>query len=507
MDIQSKKRSLDKIYKRRDRYDIPDWQREEVWDNTKKQLLIDSILHGWKLPKFYFQKTADEPETFEVVDGQQRLTAILEFLGNELPLSDKSAKDFRVKYYKDLPQKLSDDFDDFEIEYDEITNADETEVKEFFQRLQNGLRLTSSENLNSIHSNLRDYCRKLSTHSFFKNKVSFPDKRYAFFDATSKIASIEIDGIEIGLRHDDIKEVFESQKSFSAKSAVAKRLEATLDYLDHAFPKKNPVLRNRTIVQSVATLAGKIVVSGKSAGSEASFREFVENFMEELSRQVELGNNATDQDYLLFQRSVSANVRGTAKKRQEILLRKLLGADASFASLLDPAAIAESGITADITRLSDSIANLVSKANDAYSAEHGENLFKTTNKTAPALKKIGIPITDYSSYKTLVEELYFVFWEGPGQRLSTKPNVFVDINMLRTGLLHDTEHGKTKDVKKKKTTIGATFSKYASTATPSTLAPEQFTAVQSKLLSEVERAISKIIAAGFKKITKTARKK
>lgn len=71
--IESKKRALDKIYKRRDRYEIPDWQREEVWPKSKKQLLIDSILLSWKLPKFYFFRTSSDPEEFEVVDGQQRL--------------------------------------------------------------------------------------------------------------------------------------------------------------------------------------------------------------------------------------------------------------------------------------------------------------------------------------------------------------------------------------------------------------------------------------------------
>jgi hypothetical protein len=40
MEMISKKRALDKIYKRRDRYEIPDWQREKVWDTAKKQQLM-----------------------------------------------------------------------------------------------------------------------------------------------------------------------------------------------------------------------------------------------------------------------------------------------------------------------------------------------------------------------------------------------------------------------------------------------------------------------------------
>ena len=64
--------ALDKLYKRRDRYEIPDWQRQEVWGADKERLLIGTILRGWKLPKFYFLKTNDDPEEFDVIDGQQR---------------------------------------------------------------------------------------------------------------------------------------------------------------------------------------------------------------------------------------------------------------------------------------------------------------------------------------------------------------------------------------------------------------------------------------------------
>jgi hypothetical protein len=198
MKMLSDKRAIDKIYKRRNRYEIPEWQRQEVWSQSKKQSLIDSILRGWKLPKFYFLNTNEEPEEFEVVDGQQRLVSIFEFFDNELPLSPKSAEVFGANYYNNLPDPLADKFDDYEIEYDVIQDATEEEVKEFFQRLQEGLPLTSSEKLNSIHSKLRDFVAKLAKHPFFKNKVTVSDKRYGHFDIVAKVAAIEIDGINVG---------------------------------------------------------------------------------------------------------------------------------------------------------------------------------------------------------------------------------------------------------------------------------------------------------------------
>src|SRR5437667_2996028 len=149
MRMLSDERALDKISKRRDRYEIPDWQRQEVWDRAKKQQLIDSILRGWKLPKFYFLKVSDDPESYEVVDGQQRLVTIFEFFENEFPLAEETAEKFGGTRYEELPDNVVDLFDDYEIEFDEIEDASEEEVKEFFQRLQEGLPLTSAEKLNS----------------------------------------------------------------------------------------------------------------------------------------------------------------------------------------------------------------------------------------------------------------------------------------------------------------------------------------------------------------------
>lgn len=246
-----------------------------MWDSAKKQQLIDSILRGWRLLKFYFVKNAEDE--YEVVDGQQRLTAIYEFFANELALTSDSVARFGGAYYKDLKPKYSDAFDDFEIDYDEIEDATEVELKQFFQRLQEGLPLTSSEKLNSVHSKLRDYCKNLAKHAFFKKSVVVPDTRFAHFDIVSKAAVIEIEGIEAGLRYDDTKPVFEAQNNFSATSAAAKRLRAALDFLGSAFPTANALLKNRTVVQSVISLCCRLVATGNSAGLEKKVASFIQH--------------------------------------------------------------------------------------------------------------------------------------------------------------------------------------------------------------------------------------
>jgi hypothetical protein len=494
MKVIAKSRALDKIYKRRDRYEIPDWQREHVWDDPKKQELIDSILRGWRLPKFYFLKTERDPESYEIVDGQQRLMSIYEFFDNVLPLSERSAEDYGGSYYKDLPSDVSDAFDDLEIDYDEITEATDEEIKLFFQRLQQGLPLTSSEKLNAVHSKLRNFCRVIANHTFFTSRVNFSNKRYAHFDVAAKAAAIQIEGLEASLRFDDLRILFEDQKHFSDRSSAAKRLNATLDYLSDAFPAKSSALRNRTIVQSVITLASRIVATGKASGTERRFRNFVDQFTSELGRQVELGLNATNQDFLRFQRSVSANVRGGTHTRETILLRRLLQFDAQFLEIFDPTVVQESGISEEVKRAADEITSLVSSVNIVYSAKTGKDLIKLTNKTTSSLVNLGRVIKKYPAYKEYIEGLYFTLWEGVGERMGEEiPTSFRDINSLRTDLQHDLDHGKKKSVVAKRKKIASVFEKYAGSPTPSTVTSEHFAVFQASLLQQIELDMRSIL--------------
>jgi hypothetical protein len=375
-------RAIDKIFRRRDRCEIPDWQRGEVWDAAKKQQLIDSILRGWQLRKFYFVAVSDE--NFLVEDGQQRLAAIYDFFSNDLALTPESAALFGGQVYSSLPQKVADSFDDFEIEYDIIEEASERGTEGILSSPTRRYVATSSEKLNAVHSKLRDFCRKTPEHTFFTEVIAVPNTRYAHFDITAKVAAIEVEGIGTGLRLEDVKQVFISHSNFAAASAVAKRIRAALDFLYTAFKDKGTSLRTRTIVQSVITLACKIVATERSSGAEAQFQKFIETFTTQLAAQVEMGPRATDTDYITFQHSVNTNVKGGAQTRHQILLRKLFRIARDLADIFDPTIIAESGASARISALGAFITQLVNQINQKFSAKNGEDLFKATNKTAQA---------------------------------------------------------------------------------------------------------------------------
>lgn len=496
MKMLSEERAIDKIFRRRDRYDIPDWQRQEVWSREKKQRLIDSILRGWKLPKFYFVETTGE--NFLVEDGQQRLNAIWEFFSNELPLSAESAQQFGGRLYRDLARKVADNFDDFEISYDVISGATDEELKEFFQRLQEGMPLTSSEKLNAVPSKLTDFCRSMAGHSFFRRTLTIPNTRYAHFDIMAKVVTLEIEGLDAGLRLDDIKEVFVSQSAFAPTSAIGRRVKLALDFAQKAFKNKPASLRTRTMVQSLLTLTCKLVSTGRSGGHEAKLRKFFEAFMAELAEQVEMGQSATDSDYVIFQRSVSANVLGAARTRQEILLRKLFRIAPDLAEVFDPSVIAESGVSGRIAALGESIADLIHQINGQYSAKKGEDLFKATNNTTRALLRIRNSARDVSGYKDFIDDLYFLFRESVGTRLGGAwPTSFVHVNDLRTDIRHDVDHGEPAKVRAKRRKAASTFAQYAGGGTPDTVEPVKFPLIQSNILSAIEGDLRGMLLRGF----------
>lgn len=62
----------------------PPWQRADVWSTAKKRELIKSVLLGIPIPSIILHRTGDEE--YSVIDGKQRLNAIVRYLNNDFKL-------------------------------------------------------------------------------------------------------------------------------------------------------------------------------------------------------------------------------------------------------------------------------------------------------------------------------------------------------------------------------------------------------------------------------------
>jgi hypothetical protein len=63
----------------------PPFQRKPVWVARQKCYLVESILRGLPVPEIYIQQTTSQEgqTTYAVVDGQQRIRTVLQFVGSE----------------------------------------------------------------------------------------------------------------------------------------------------------------------------------------------------------------------------------------------------------------------------------------------------------------------------------------------------------------------------------------------------------------------------------------
>jgi hypothetical protein len=89
------------------------------------------------IPKVYIRTTVD-PRTRksrrEVVDGQQRLRAIIQFANDEITLTRRS-KEYTGLKYSTLPEEVQREFLDYPIAVDTLQNASDSDVLEVFARL------------------------------------------------------------------------------------------------------------------------------------------------------------------------------------------------------------------------------------------------------------------------------------------------------------------------------------------------------------------------------------
>lgn len=81
----------------------PPYQRNPVWNPKQRCHLIESILLGLPIPEIYIQHSlsTDDETSFAVVDGQQRIRTLLQFIGVEHDPAETEHNDFPLDELED----------------------------------------------------------------------------------------------------------------------------------------------------------------------------------------------------------------------------------------------------------------------------------------------------------------------------------------------------------------------------------------------------------------------
>jgi hypothetical protein len=236
----------------------PDFQRPAVWGKSQKQMLIDTILREYDVPKLYWRRVGQKPDKYEVVDGQQRLLAIWGFFAGDFTLPKDAdpidEEEIGGCGYKNLPDDLRIRFDQYPLDVVVLEETDDDEVRELFLRLQNGTSLKSQEKRNAMPGKMRAFIKELAAHPFFQ-RVPFKNSRFTYDLVAAQMVCLELKGEPTGIRDKNLTEMYADNQDFDTNSAEAKAVRRTLGVLERVFPEKRPELERYNVISLYCVVA------------------------------------------------------------------------------------------------------------------------------------------------------------------------------------------------------------------------------------------------------------
>lgn len=126
------------------------FQRNAVWTNLQKSYLLDTVLSGLPIPELYMQDVGNEAgeEKHVVVDGQQRIRAVLDYvLGNFSLDGDDVTKQWRGLKFDHLSIEDKKSIYNYKFVVRILpSNLKEEDIRAIFARLnKNVVSLTDQE--------------------------------------------------------------------------------------------------------------------------------------------------------------------------------------------------------------------------------------------------------------------------------------------------------------------------------------------------------------------------
>jgi len=279
---------LETIVRRINRGDIdlqPDFQRGEVWQTSKKQHLVDSVLRNWHIPPIHLVVKQDARQ--EVLDGQQRLVSIRDFVAGHfgvdghIPPHDPQIAALHGLKYDDLPGHVRRQFDAFTVRVYLLTDYKPEEPGELFFRLNQPVALTTAEKRNAFLGPARDQVKATVEYMrdyIGESRIGFTNRRMAYDDVIAKFLFLcEVGRIDRRVSGTDLSNRFRSVKPFDERHVALARkcLEALFC---HPIESDQYTRLNKATLLTWMLFVARIMTVGRSADAIAELSKSIFEF-------------------------------------------------------------------------------------------------------------------------------------------------------------------------------------------------------------------------------------
>lgn len=131
----------------------PDYQRGYVWVQKDKELLLDSIFKNIDIGKFAIVRLSDSEwlernVSYEILDGKQRLSTLIEFYENKLT--------YKGKYYNDLSWRDRITFKNHSVSMAEIESTNKQTILKYFLMLNRTGKAMDEAQLDKVENMLNE---------------------------------------------------------------------------------------------------------------------------------------------------------------------------------------------------------------------------------------------------------------------------------------------------------------------------------------------------------------
>lgn len=268
----------------------PPYQRKgDIWSEHDKAYLIDSIINGFDIPKFYFADFARAPSrlsksdcSYAVIDGKQRLEAIFRFFEGDLNLNKNFVWRQDPKNglgglsYEELRFKApeaAESIDAYTIDVMSVVAEEEDDVHEIFKRLNRGRALTGAELRNAASGPVADMVRILASKPFFRHSVRFSTKRMNDANAAAKILLFEYRGYPTSTKKKDLDGLYSLEADPKVIEKAGLSAISTLSNMHQIFERSDILLSNSGQVPAFYWFVGLL-----PRNSHSRVRAFLEKF-------------------------------------------------------------------------------------------------------------------------------------------------------------------------------------------------------------------------------------
>lgn len=229
----------------------PKYQRNSVWNDTAKSYLMDTIIREMPIPPIFIRQSVDVTtrKTYrEIIDGQQRTRAILDYIVNEdFSIKRSHNKEYGGRKYSDLDDDTKEKILQYEIIADVVTEKDDTVIYDMFSRLNsNNIVLNRQEIRNSkFWGEFKVLVYRLSKkfRNFFSNYRIFNDTDFSRMkeaEFISSLVTVMTEGIKADETPKYMDEIYAKyDANFPNADEIETKIDSIFEYIDSVFTYMN----------------------------------------------------------------------------------------------------------------------------------------------------------------------------------------------------------------------------------------------------------------------------